>query len=94
MADRFSVVSGRGKRRGKCENLEKISFRKRQKSYEIWYIKRLKGKYQTLRALFRKKNRLRRQAIHRRMQNLNYVNKLFFAKTNTKNFSKIFQVKY
>ena len=45
MAARFSVVSGRSKRRGKCENLEKIAFRKRQKSYEIWFIKKLKGKY-------------------------------------------------
>ena len=34
MAGRFSVVSGRSKRRGKCKNLEKIAFRKRQKSYE------------------------------------------------------------
>ena len=45
MVARFSVVSGRGKRRGKCENLEKIAFRKRQKSYEIWFIKKSKGKY-------------------------------------------------
>ena len=35
MAARFTVVSGRSNGRGKCENLEKIAFRKRQKSYEI-----------------------------------------------------------
>ena len=31
MATRFAVVSGRSNGRGKCENLEKIAFRKRQK---------------------------------------------------------------
>ena len=44
--------------------------------------------------LYLEKNRLRRRAIHRRMQNLNHLNKLFFAKINTKNSSKLFQVKY
>ena len=39
MAARFAVVSGRSNGRGKCENLEKIAFRKRKKSYEIWFIK-------------------------------------------------------
>ena len=32
MAAHFSVVSGHSKRRGKCENLEKIAFQKRQKA--------------------------------------------------------------
>ena len=50
MAARFSGVSGRSKRRGKCENLESISDRKdsiseKTKSNEIWFIKKLKGKY-------------------------------------------------
>ena len=67
MAARFSLVSGRSKRRGKFENLGKIAFRKRHSG-----------------------NRLRRRAIHRRVQNSDYVNKLFFAKTNTKIFSKIY----
>ena len=42
------------------------------------------------------KNRLRRRAIKNfaDMQNFDYVNKLFFAITKTKNFSKIFHVKY
>ena len=52
MAARFAVVSGRSNGREKCENLEKMAFRKRQKSYEVWFIKKLKGKYQTLRPLF------------------------------------------
>ena len=44
MAARFAAVSGRSNGRGKCENLEKIAFRKRQKSYEM-VCKKLKGKY-------------------------------------------------
>ena len=52
MAARFAVVSGRSNGRGKCENLEKIAFRKRQKSYEIWFIKNLRVNIKLLHALF------------------------------------------
>ena len=41
-----------------------------------------KLKNNELYVLYLEKNRFRRRAIHRRMQNLNYVNKLFFAKTS------------
>ena len=39
MAARFAVVSGRSNGRGKCENLEKIAFRKRQKLYVLYLDK-------------------------------------------------------
>ena len=93
MAARFAVVSGRSNGRGKCENLEKIAFRKRQKSYEIWFIKDWRVNIK-LYVLYLERNWLHRRAIHRRVWNLNYVNKLYFAKINTKDFSKMFQVKY
>ena len=38
------------------------------------------------------KNRLRRRAIHRRMQNLNYVNKLFWRKQSQRIFQKYFRL--
>ena len=66
MAARFAVVSGRSNGRGKCENLEKIVFRKRQKSYEIWFIKNLRVNIK-LYVLYLDKNWLRGRAIHRRV---------------------------
>ena len=36
----FAVVSGRSNGGVKCKNLEKIAFRKRQKRYEIWFVKK------------------------------------------------------
>ena len=93
MAARFAVVSGLSNGKGKCENLENIAFRIRQKSYKIWFIKNLRVNIK-LYVLYLEKNWLRRRAIYRCVSNLNYVNKLFLAKINPKNFSKIFQVKY
>ena len=50
--------------------------------------KKIEGLIIKLYALYLEKNRLRRQAIHRCMQNLNYVNKLFFCENKHKEFSK------
>ena len=41
MVARFSVVSGPSKRRGKCENLEKIALRKRQKMLRNMVYKKI-----------------------------------------------------
>ena len=63
MAARFAVVSGRSNGRRKCEYLEKIAFRKKQKSYEIWFIKILRVNIK-LYVLYLDKNWLRGRAIH------------------------------
>ena len=73
MVARFAVVSGRSNGRGICENLEKIAIRKRQKSYEIWFIKNLRVNIK-LYVLYLK--RIGFVNGPRRARNLNYVNKL------------------
>ena len=59
------------------------SISEKTKSNEIWFIKKSLRVNIELYVLYLEKNRFRRWAIHRRMQNLNYVNKLFFAKTSS-----------
>ena len=69
------------------------AFGKRQKKLRNMVSKKMKGKYQTLRALFGKELASSTGDTPPCVK-FKLCKQTFFAKINTKNFSKIFQVKY
>ena len=67
MAARFAVISGRSiNGSGKCENLEKIAFRKREKKLRNMVYKKFKVNIK-LYVLYLNENWFRGRAIHRRV---------------------------
>ena len=101
MAARFAVVSGRSNGRGKCENLQKIAFRTRQKAtkYGLWsifcenrhekFLKNISGKILNFNFLFERKL----ASPQRDTEPRTYVNKLFCSENIHKEFLQIFFLK-